>query len=87
MQKIDDMLIDHENRIVRLETEVKNMNCWMKSIDGKLDTMMEKLSYLEGRQKIRNGKGDGMDSKLVWSVVGTLSGAILVLVTILVKVI
>ena len=55
MQKIDEMLIDHENRLVRLETEVKNMNGWMKSIDGKLDSVIEKLSYMEGRQRIKNG--------------------------------
>lgn len=51
---IEQKILEHESRIVRLETEVKNMNSWMSSIDKKLDKVMQSLSYLEGKTRARN---------------------------------
>ena len=81
---IKNILVDHESRIVRLETEVKNMNGWMKSIDGKLDNVIEKLSYLEGKNKVRNG--DPQDRKAFWTIVLALVTNMGLLIAILAKV-
>ena len=81
---IKDILVDHESRIVRLETEVRNMNGWMKGIDRKLDNVIEKLSYLEGKSRANNHETN--NKKMTLSILLALVTNIGLLVAILAKV-
>ncbi len=78
---VKQILMNHESRLTRLETEVKNMNGWMKGIDKKLDKLLEEVSYMRGREN--NAK---MDKKMYWSILFALVTNLGLLVAILSKV-